>query len=153
MLRMNFTWSISEKWTFFGLIFPSSDSESLLLGSWSSKLGFFRRDLRGVALDCGRSWRCLVPSSIMVGSSTELQIAKDIVFLFLATRYYLSSSNSPVVGIGVTFPEVSNAIGRSIPTEKSSSKPDISSSLSSPRPRPGTDTTFASGNCRSGVRD
>ena len=149
---MIFTWSISEKWTFFGLIFPSSDSESLLLGSGTSKLGFFRSDLRGVALDCGRCPSSTLSSSIMVGSSTELQMVKDMSF-YLVTHYYLSSSNSPVVGIGVTFPEVSNAIGRSIPTEKSSSKPDISSSLSSPRPRTGPVTTFASGICRSGVRD
>ena len=82
---MIFTWSISEKWTFFGLIFPSSDSESLLLGSGTSKLGFFRRDLRGVALDCGRCPSSTLSSSIIVGSSTELQMVKDIVFRFSNT--------------------------------------------------------------------
>ena len=74
---INLTWSISEKWTFLGLIFPSSDSVSLLLlGSATSKLGFFKSDFNGVALDSGLglTWKSASRSSIIVGSSTELKI-------------------------------------------------------------------------------
>ena len=105
---------------------PSSDSESLLLllVSANSKLGFFSRDFSGVVLDSARSFGF---SSVTFFSTT------------LTSSAELSSSSSPVVGIGVALPGVGEAVtlssslygslpevlynarGKSIPTETSSS--------------------------------
>ena len=90
---ISFTWSYSEKWTFRGLTFPSSDSESLLLllVSSNSKLGFFNRDFNGVVLEFG----CALGFSSGIIFST---------FVITSSVSSLRSSSSPVVGTGVALP-------------------------------------------------
>ena len=89
---MSLTWSISEKWTFFGLIFPSSsDSVSLLLGSGTSKLGFLSSDLRGVVRESDLCFISLssTSTSIIVGSSTELEIIINYNIIWKHCTYLL----------------------------------------------------------------
>ena len=90
---ISFTWSYSEKWTFRGLTFPSSDSESLLLllVSSNSKLGFFNRDFNGVVLEFG--WALGFSSGIIFST-----------FVITSSVSSLRSSSSPVVGTGVALP-------------------------------------------------
>ena len=95
--------------------------------SGTSRLGFLSNDFNGVlggepwSIFGGADLFLLSPdgflcSSVLVPSSTEI------------------SSNSPVVGIGVTFPELlSSCVGSSMPQENSSFPslyPSVSSSSS-----------------------
>ena len=96
--------------------------------SGKSRLGFLSNDFKGVlggepwSMFGGADLFLLSPdglrSSVLVASSSSTEI----------------SSNSPVVGIGVTFPELlSSCVGSSIPHENSSLpslQPSVSSSSS-----------------------
>ena len=119
---MSLIWSISEKWTFLGLIFPSFESESE--SESTSTLGFFSKDLSGVDLLVGRvsgfrssNTLSFISTGIRgplivgrLGGGLSLGISWGMNSITVVSSIELSSSSSPVVGVGVTFPKTKHGL-------------------------------------------